>query len=366
MRPMASIRTGSASELGVSSADIAAFYDRHWPRKIALGLPGFATWQFVSPPGQAGRCTVCVSVSGSELVGVMGLHERAFRLNGVERPAAELTTWIVAPEAKGQGIGPRMLDYLQSTYEVLLGSGISDEALGVYLRKGFNYWRHIPRFFRVWDVAAVTPYSRIDPLGHKLARHRSGLIKPDAVGVRRSAAAEVAEPARGQSDKNGYARSEEHLAWRYDQHPVYSYETFVIGERAHVILRRDAIEGMIFAHLVELAATEADMPKVLAFLEAYAAEHQLAAMDFTCTSSDFGRHFIAAGWFSSVDEPMFAFLSLFHPPELRDPQTTSLIYWARDDQVALADLGRMHVVKGDLDLDRPTIAYYELNDLPQL
>ena len=57
--------------------------------------------------------------------------------------------------------------------------GISDEALNVYLRKNFNYWRHIPRFFRVWDVAAVEPYSRIDPLGHKLARHRMGAVEPE-------------------------------------------------------------------------------------------------------------------------------------------------------------------------------------------
>lgn len=362
---MDAIQTGAAADLGVSAADIAAFYDAHWPRKMCLGLPGFTTWQFVSAPEQDGRCSVCVSVSGSDLVGVMGLHERSFLLDGVQRPGAELTTWIVAPEAKGKGIGPRMLDYLQSTYDVMLGSGISDEALNVYLRKDFNYWRHIPRFFRVWDVAAVEPWSRINPLGHKLARHRMDKVRPDFGNARRIAAAEIADPARGLADRNGYVRTRAHLEWRYDRHPVYAYETWAIGD-AWVILRRDAIEGMTFAHLVELGAAPAEMPAVIAFLEAYGREHGLAAMDFTCTSSAFGGHFIASGWFSSVDEPMFAFLSLFHPPELRDPQTTSLIYWARDSQAALADLGRMHVVKGDLDLDRPTIAYYEANNLPQL
>lgn len=88
-------------------------------------------------------------------------------------------------------------------------------------------------------------------------------------------------------------------------------------------------------------------------------------MDFTCTSSALGGHFISSGWFSSVDEPMFAFLSLFHPPELRDPQTTSLIYWSRGNQSSLADVGKMHVVKGDLDLDRPTISFYDSNGLPK-
>ena len=358
---MDAIRTASADELGVPVEDIAAFYDRHWQRKIALGLPGFARWQFVDAPEQDGKCSVCVSVAGSELIGAMGLHEHAFRLDGRVRRAAELTTWIVAPEAKGKGVGPRMLDYLQSTYEVMLGSGISDDALNVYLRKDFNYWRYIPRFFRIWDIAAVEPFSIISPLGRKLARHRRNAVQAAATGVRQVTAADVAVPEAGLSDKNAYVRNRDHLAWRFDRHPVYAYETYSVGESAYVVLRQDALPGMKFAHVIELAAAASDMPCVLSFLESYARELGLAAMDFTCTSSDFGRHFIASGWFSSVDEPMFQFLSLFHPPELRDPQTTSLIYWARDDQAALANLGRLHVVKSDLDLDRPTLSYYEAN-----
>lgn len=359
------IRTGSADELGVSVEDIASFYDRHWPRKIALGLPGFARWQFVSAPEQQGRCSVCVSVAGSELIGAMGLHEHRFRLTGREVPAAELTTWIVAPHAKGKGIGPRMLDYLQSRYKVLLGSGISDEALNVYLRKGFNYWRHIPRFFRIYDLKSVEAYSNIDPLGRKLAMHRMGATAPDMAGARRVAAGDVPQPHLSLEEKNAYVRDQAYLRWRFDDHPVFSYETYAVGGSAHVILRRDEIPGMKFAHVVELLTRPEDMAGVLSFLDGYAHADELAAIDFTCTSSEIAGHFIAHGWFSSVDEPMFAFLSLFHPPELRDPQTTSLIYWARDGQAALADVSRMHVVKGDLDLDRPTISYYEMRGLAQ-
>ena len=36
---MDAITTGSDSDLGVSVEEIAAFYDLHWPRKMALGLP---------------------------------------------------------------------------------------------------------------------------------------------------------------------------------------------------------------------------------------------------------------------------------------------------------------------------------------
>jgi hypothetical protein len=361
---MNSILTGSADELGVSIADISSFYEKHWPRKMCLSLPRFATWQFVSPPEQFGKCSVCVSVEGSKVIGLMGLHQRTFRLAGSEYRAAELTTWIVSPDAKGRGVGPRMLDYLQAEYEVLLGSGISDEALSVYLRKGFNYWRSIPRYFRVWDIEAVRPYSRIDSLGEKLAKHRIGKVVPNAHGAQRTKAECIVFPDQSSDKLNSYLRDARHLAWRYDQHPVFSYETYAIDEKSFVVLRRDEIQGMRFAHVLELASPVSHLRKVIEFLDFYAREHALAAMDFTCTSSAIGGNFIASGWFSSVDEPMFAFINLFHPPELREPQTTSLIYWAKDCQPTLADLGKLHLVKGDLDLDRPTMHFYETKSIP--
>lgn len=361
---MYSIRTGSADELGISIAEIAAFYEQHWPRRMCLSLPSFANWQFVSPPEQFGTCSVCVSVEGSRIIGLMGLHKRPFRLAGSERRAAELTTWIVSPDAKGRGIGPRMLDYLQGKYEVLLGSGISDEALGVYLRKGFNYWRSIPRYFRVWDIEAVRPYSRIASLGEKLAKHRFGKVTANEHGAERTKAECILFHDQFSDDLNSYRRDARHFAWRYDQHPVFSYETYAIDGKAHVVLRRDEIQEMRFAHVLELASPASHIRKVIEFLDFYAREHALAAMDFTCTSSAIGGHFIASGWFSSVDEPMFAFINLFHPPELREPQTTSLIYWAKDYQSSLADAGKLHLVKGDLDLDRPTMHFYETKKIP--
>lgn len=360
---MDTIVTGPADVLGVSATDIAAFYDMHWPRKMALGLPGFARWQFVDAPEQNGRCSACVSLSGSQLIGVMGLHERRFRIDGEVVPGAELTTWIVAPEAKGKGIGPRMLADLQSRYDVMLGSGISDEALNVYLRLDFNYWRYIPRFFRVWDIDAVAPHSAISPLGRKLWKHRQPAVIPDDAGARRIAAADIPASDRTLARKNAYVRDRAHMAWRYDRHPVYDYEAYALAGDAYVVLRRDAIPGMTFAHVVEVISPPASMAAVLAFLEGYGREHGLAAMDFTCTSSELGGHFIASGWFSSVDEPSFQYLSLFHPPELRDPQTTSLIYWAKGRRETVADLGQLHLTKGDLDLDRPTLAYYEAHGI---
>ncbi len=356
------IQIGSADELSVSIEQVAEFYDTHWPRKIALAGPEFAHWQFCSAPGQEGGHVNCVALSDSKLLGIMGLNERNFTLRGDVLTAAELTTWIVQPDAKGKGLGPRMLDDLQSRYSVLLGSGISDEALNVYLRKGFNFWRYIPRFFRPFNVAPLESFAEIGPLGRKLARLRepSGSGKASATPV---AAAEVQSFEMPES-ANGYLRNREHFAWRFDSHPVYGYEAFNIGADASVILRVDAIKGLNFAHVMEVLGPESSYGRVLSFLDDFGIERGLDVMDFTCTNSRLGGHLIAHGWFSSVDEPSFAFINLFYPPELRDPQTTSLIYWAKDRQAELADLGSLLVTKSDLDLDRPTGAFYEDKDLP--
>jgi hypothetical protein len=64
-----------------------------------------------------------------------------------------------------------------------------------------------------------------------------------------------------------------------------------------------------------------------------------------------------------MDDAEVQVTSLFHPLEFRDPPTTSLMLWARDEMAELLDIGRLYFVKGDLDLDRPTGAYYEAHGL---
>jgi hypothetical protein len=87
---------------------------------------------------------------------------------------------------------------------------------------------------------------------------------------------------------------------------------------------------------------------------------QLAALaDFYCNADPIGHQFWSHGWFSCVDDFHTQVPNWFYPIDMRIPPTTSLILWARDDVGALLDRSRVYITKGDCDMDRPTLNYFE-------
>jgi GNAT superfamily N-acetyltransferase len=358
-----SFKVASPSELGIEVEDLCRFFDAHWKRRLALAIPDFYRWQFMAPPENAGRDMCCVAVDeGGALLGIMGLNERPFLLNGQSRKGAELTTWVVAPKARGRGIGKAIMAYLQDAYEILIGMGITQAALPIYLGSGFEYMPHIPRFVRVYDVQAIAPHARIDREAkdfiEKHAAPERIAYKAGAVG-----AGDLAEQAQDLgAEFNCFLRDGAYLSWRYTDHPIFEYESFVVeggGKGVGVVIRRDAVDGMEIAHVIDCFGSQADMPAALAFIDDYCRERGIHVVDFYCTSSKIGEVFENGGWFVLPEDKSFSFIHLFHPPEMREPPTTSLVYWARDNMDELKNTDRLYVTKQDLDLDRPTAATYE-------
>ena len=60
-----------------------------------------------------------------------------------------------------------------------------------------------------------------------------------------------------------------------------------------------------------------------------------------------------------IDDICFQFPHLFHPIEMRNPPTTSLIYWSKNQFTEMADLSKLYISKQDADLDRPTKHTFE-------
>lgn len=370
------IRFGPAATLGVASEAVAAFYAANWPRPIALALPSFYRWQFVDPPENGGQDLNCVAVRGeSEILGVMGLNRRSFWLDGARvEGGAELTTWVVAKAARGLGVGRGIMASLQASHALMVGFGISEAAMPIYTQAGFRHLRYIPRYFRIFDMDAVRAHVRTEPFGERLAtRWPSGPrpafdaepAGPEALGA--------CEPAM-RSRTNLYTRDGASLAWRYGRHPVYSYECHVVrareggGSGVAIVLRREEAPlagGLRFLHVVDCFGDDRDMPAAVAFAEEAARAHGAAFVDVYCAATALARHFLAAGWFSTNDDYFFQLSHLFYPPEFRTPQTTSAVFWAREGawMSGLLDLGRIHFAKGDLDLDRPTLAYYDAHGI---
>jgi hypothetical protein len=359
-----SIQVGAVSELGIDSKSVALFYKDTWQRKIALSDNVFYDWQFRAIPSAPSldNCVIAFDTDSNKILGVMGLNERRFSLDGEWKQGAELTTWIVAKECQGAGVGPRILEYIQEKYQVLIGMGISAMALPIYMRNGFRYLSAIPRFTKVFDLDAIKDISTQTPLARKLVAAWSTADASYEFHVAEGVNGVGALHERVRTRLNLFSRDVEHLAWRYVEHPYFDYKPFMITlpdneSQAFVCLREEtSVEGLRMLHVLDCFGDEKAMPAALAFVDSYCMDNSFHVVDFYSTSATINKFLLGSGWFSTMDDKFFQMPHLFHPLELRDPPTTSLIYWAKDNFVEMCDFSKLYITKQDADFDRPTLA----------
>jgi hypothetical protein len=359
---------GEVKELNVKCEDVCSFYEKHWKRKIALSKLSFYKWQFTESPSDAGddHCMIALDLEANQILGVMGLNQRPFMLNGQPIHAAELTTWIVDEKHLGKGIGKDILEALQSKYDLLVGMGISEMALPIYMQRGFRYIAAIPRFIKIIDFNAIAPYAQYNSLATKLTKYWSSTFvdvpfKVDTVNEAKLQNLDLV----ARSSFNYYSRDSDHLRWRYTHHPIFDYMQYIVsskdrGEGVLVCLREEtSVQPLRILHVLDVFGDEKDMPAAVSFIHHYCVENNFHVADFYCTSTRVNRYFISSGWFSTNDDSCFRFPHLFHPVELRIPPTTSLAYWSRANYVEFADMSKLYITKQDCDLDRPTMETYE-------
>jgi hypothetical protein len=362
------ITVGCVSDLGIDGARVRDFLSRNWRRRIALTSPEFYDWQFTRSPADAGNdhCGVAVDSTTNEIVGVMGLNERGFHLNGSEVLGAELTTWAVEERLKGSGVGALILRSIQARYHVLIGMGITESAMPVYIRSGFRYISAVPRFVNVIDFAVVEQIAEAKPLAKKIWAHWRNNRNPvmfSAVPYLGAGMERICAAAR--RDSNFFDRAHYSIEWRYLRHPIFAYKTFIIGDKAShaesfVAIREEtSIVGLRLVHVLDVFGDPTAIPAALAFIDDYCRQGGFHAADFFCTSSRVNAFLYAGGWFSTMDDHCLRFPHLFHPLEMRIPPTTSFAFWARNRMAEMSDLSRLYVTKQDADLDRPTLATYE-------
>jgi hypothetical protein len=357
------IKIDFADNLNVSPEDICAFYANNWKRKIVLSLPKFYRWQFINSPDNKEKDSVCLAVNDeNQIIGAMGLNKRSFNLKTSACPGAELTTWVISAESKGLGIGGKMIKFLQENFSVLFGSGITDEALPIYLKTGFHYLKALPRFVKVWNIEYLQKFTEVDKLTKQLINKRKRKqINNHDYSVKEFNEADINDCNNSLfSQLNSYSRSFQHLNWRYNHHPYFSFEIFIIQanqKKCCVIFRKDNINNGEFLYVMDMFGDLEAMPAAMGFIEDYCTDNNIQIAEFYCVTPKISRFFVNAGWFSILDETFINFPHLFYPVELRNPPTTSLIYWAKENSIDLLDLSNLYITKQDMDLDRPTIDF---------
>lgn len=359
---MSELSVGFASDFGVTTIDIAAFYKDNWQRGIALTQPDFLDWQFVDAPDGNGKNHCVVAHDGKDILSIMGANARTFLFRGEPLLGAELTTWITAEAARGKGLGRNILSYLQNHFDILAGAGITRAALSLYLAKGFVFRAHIPRFLHVANFEAARALTEISIQAEKLTLHRQSQAPRVNWQAKQVAASDTAH-LQCCYNASMFSRSAANLAWRYDTHPVFAYETYIASDVSvdcnsmAVVLRVDKIKGIDILHIVDMYGDLRHAQAALAFV-ADMALNRAAFVDASFTYEPLTAHFHQQGWSSVVDDPFLQLPSLFYPVELRQPPTTSICFWSRAQRTGLYRFGSLHFSKSDLDIDRPTLDYY--------
>lgn len=349
-------KVGFADELGVNSSQIMEFYKKHWQRKIALSDREFHAWQFENAPSNNGANSCVVALHDERLVGVMGLNRRKFYSADRCLEGAELTTWIVEKEIKGSGAGAKILNYITSNFEVLFGMGISEDALPIYIRSGFHYLRYIPRYIYVIDAEKILGLSDCKAYARKLVRNGSGELsksKFEKISWKDQSHAPCVEG-------NHFSRSLNDLIWRYDSHPYFRYDSYrvtsVDGNVGYVVVREEITEDIKILHVIDILGPEASFECSIEFVESYANERGFWAIDMYSTLSILNKYFSHRLWLSAVDSSWINVPHLFHPLEVRNPATTSLIYWTKNPNINFLNVCDLYLSKQDCDLDRPTMS----------
>lgn len=247
-----------------------------------------------------------------------------------------------------------MIEYLKKKYDVLVGMGITLDALPVYLRSGFRYMKAIPRYVHIINWDNVKGFIECTPLARKYSNSQVGFSSFEISESQEFKVNEIYKKFR--ASHLSFSREYEYIKWRYDDNPYFAYHHFVVNDACVVSVRIDRkIDGFVMAHCVDIFGDHKEYKAAISAAVDYAINSGADAVDFFSVNSQLNAELNAMGLFSTVDHDFFKFPHLFHPVEIRTPATTSLILWCRDDMPMLLDVSKLHITKQDADFDRPTI-----------
>lgn len=357
------------SKLGIPSEKVSNFYRDFWNRSIMLADKKFYEWQFKMAPKNNGldNCMVAYDEKAQRVIGVMGLNERDFLFNGESVKGAELTTWIVDPSTANRGAGAKILETIVDRFDFMIGMGITEQALSVYMRKGFRFLSRIPRYIRILDLDAIKEHCQMNSLGPKLVAHWSipNVYPYEIVDVND----QIISTANKEASYylNLYSRNVDDIQWRFNSHPYFEYKIYAVRSPSEkhpsiVVMRvHETKESLTFLHLIDVIGPVGNVLAVTSFVEDFARNNKIPVIDFYCTAGEINRFFIANKWFSTNDDMCIRVPHLFSPIELREPPTTSVVYQAKGKMEEIANMGNLYISKSDADLDRPTPYDYPIN-----
>ena len=365
------ISVGPASKFDLSSKQLTDFYKKNWVRQIALSNETFYKWQFRSAPENLNRDLNMVAIEKNKIIGIMGLNRRSFNNKGNLIKGAEMTTYVVAKAARGKGVGKSIMTALQEEYSFLAASGITNSALPIYLDKGFRFIKCLPRFVLIENYDLIKRFCKINSIGERII-NRPKRVSASDFRLHSANPQNLSNLALKHAHQmNCFSRDFENLTWRYENHPCYKYNYAIISDSEEIdkavglIFRTDYVEGMKILHIIDLFGEVSKIKFAISFIKNKVREEKYSFADIICSNTFIMEGFYEDGWISINDEDYAQVPNLFYPLELRNPATSSIAIWCKEKNFTGLNIGMNHFVKGDLDLDRPTQAYFDKHGFPR-
>jgi GNAT superfamily N-acetyltransferase len=353
-------------------AAVIELHENHYWRENCLLLnPDFYRWQFALPPDSAaaGGDQSVVAVEKGRLLSFLGVVPARASFRGRPLKAAHLITWLSAPEARGRGVGLLLMTYMAESFDFLFGRSVTPAALTIYQRLGFRYFANCNRWIGILDPDAALSLA-VEPSSLSSRRVQARTIP--AIDTARRINVSTALPSGAESltarvlaDSTAFDRTNDYLAWRYENHPYFDYRFLALGAPSNpdgiAVLRAEEVSGRAgrVLRVVEFIAAPAHSRQLAAAVFAYGREQNCAYADVFGMSEYFVAGFVAAGGFSTLEEPEIRLPHLLQP---WDPNTDppGLLFFGRRDVSLSAtigpadDISRIHVSKGDGNMDWPS------------
>jgi GNAT acetyltransferase-like protein len=353
-------------------AAVIELHRKHYWRDNCLLLnPDFYRWQFTQPPDSAAaggdQSVVAVDDEG-RLLSFLGVVLAGASCEGRPIRAAHLITWLSYPEVRGRGVGLSLMSYMTKNFDFLFGRSVTPAALAIYKRLGFRYFANCSRWIGILDPdatlsLAVEPTELSGKRAHARTIHPSKSVPDYIVGELPSGAESLAVEVL--SGGTAFHRTNDYLAWRYENHPYFRYEFLFLGASSRpegiAVLRTENASGRAgrVLRVVEFIAAPAHSRQLAAGVFAYGREKDCAYADVFGMSEYFVAGFVAAGGFSTLEEPHLRLPHLLQPWDA-DTDPPGLLFFGRRDvgsNGALGpadDISRIHVSKGDGNMDWPS------------
>lgn len=362
------IKIDFAFNFHLDSEEICNFYRTNWSNDIILGNKKFYKWNFIENPSNSKKDYNCLAVSQSnKILGIMGLARRDFFLDRKKINGAELTTWVLDKNFRGRGLGKNMLVFLKKNFDVLIGSGITDEAKKVYLLNGFSFVKYIPRFFKIYKREHMENFIKIKDYADKFLDYQK--IK-EIKSIKSYMFENISNKNSLIADRtlkktsNLFSKSKKWLIWRYLKHPFFKYFIYCIrttNNKAFFVMRFDEISKMKIGYLVDIFGNQKIIKLVPRIIDQLAKKNKINVIEFYSTCGMINSIFLKNNWVSVIDNDHIKFMNRLYPPKWVEPATSSLILWSKDKNESFYNFSKLYINKSDLDLDRPSIGFLKSN-----